>query len=203
MKIQGSTMKLNCKDLACPQPVLELKKALEALLDDGIIELELNSVSSIENCRRFALSQGCVEESQLLGDGITLMKIVKGFECDIAPVEQKETLLNRTIFIKTDRIGNGELGKKLMNGFLKTTLEFEALPKYIIFVNEGVLLTTQDENKDIINSLQLLNGRGVTIYSCGLCLQELKIDTASLQVGEIGNAYDTMRILLSTDVVSL
>lgn len=196
-------MKLNCKDLACPQPVLELKKALEALSEDGIIELELNSVSSVENCRRFALSQGCTEESQLLPEGITLMKIVKGFGCDLSVETKEEALLNRTLFIKTDRIGNGELGKKLMNGFLKTTLEFEALPKYIIFVNEGVLLTTQPENSDIIESLRSLSGRGVTIYSCGLCLNALEIDPSSLQVGEIGNAYDTMRILLSTDVVSL
>ncbi len=196
-------MKLNCKDLACPQPVLELKKALESLPTDGIIELELNSVSSVENCRRFALSQGCTEESQLLPDGITLMKIVKGFGCDVTLEKKEDTLLNRTLFIKTDRIGNGELGKKLMNGFLKTTLEFEALPRYIIFVNEGVLLTTQSENSEIIDSLQALSARGVTIYSCGLCLNALGIDPSTLSVGEIGNAYDTMRILLSTDVVSL
>jgi len=195
-------MKLNCKDLACPQPVLELKKALEVLSEDGIIELELNSISSVENCRRFALSQGCTEEVQLLPEGITLMKIVKGFGCDVVQTNN-ETLLNRTIFIKTDRIGNGELGKKLMNGFLKTTLEFVALPRYIIFVNEGVLLTTQNENHEIITFLQALSARGVTIYSCGLCLQALQIDPSSLKVGEIGNAYDTMRILLSTDVVAL
>jgi selenium metabolism protein YedF len=196
-------MTLNCKDLACPQPVLELKKALEAFPADGIIDLELNSVSSVENCRRFAISQGCTEESTLLPDGITLMRIIKGFGCDVAPEKPNDSLLNRTIFIKTDRIGNGELGKKLMHGFLKTTLEFEALPRYIIFVNEGVLLTTQSENHAIIESLQALSTRGVTIYSCGLCLQALEIDPFSLQVGEIGNAYDTMRILLSTDVVSL
>lgn len=196
-------MNLDCRDLACPQPVLELKKALESLPQDGIIDLELNSISSVENCRRFALSQGCTSSEEKREDGVTVMKIVKGFGCDVSIQTNNETLLNRTIFVKTDRIGNGELGKKLMQGFLKTTLEFEALPRYIIFVNEGVLLTTQQENNEIIESLQALSSRGVTIYSCGLCLNALEIDPSSLQVGEIGNAYDTMRILLSTDVVSL
>lgn len=196
-------MNLDCKDLDCPKPVLELKKALEALSDNGIIDLELNSVSSVENCRRFALSQGCSATEENRSEGVTLMKIIKGFGCDVVPEIKTETLLNRTLFIKADRIGNGELGKKLMNGFLKTTLEFDALPRYIIFVNEGVLLTTQQENSEIIASLQVLASRGVTIYSCGLCLQALEIDPVSVQVGEIGNAYDTMRILLSTDVVSL
>jgi selenium metabolism protein YedF len=196
-------MNLDCKDLDCPKPVLELKKALEALTADGIIDVELNSVSSVENCRRFALSQGCTATEEKRSDGITVMKIVKGFGCDVIVEKSEETLLNRTIFIKTDRIGNGELGKKLMNGFLKTTLEFESLPQYIIFVNEGVLLTTQQENSEVIASLEILASRGVTIYSCGLCLEALGIDPASVQVGEVGNAYDTMRILLSTDVVSL
>ena len=196
-------MNLDCKDLDCPKPVLELKKALESVGKDAIIDIELNSISSIENCRRFALSQGCTATEEKRADGVTVMKIVKGFGCDVIVEKSEETLLNRTIFIKTDRIGNGELGKKLMNGFLKTTLEFNALPRYIIFVNEGVLLTTQQENSEIIESLLALSSRGVTIYSCGLCLNALGIDPSSLQVGEIGNAYDTMRILLSTDVVSL
>ncbi|MDP3266703.1 MAG: sulfurtransferase-like selenium metabolism protein YedF [Sulfuricurvum sp.] len=196
-------MNLDCKDLDCPKPVLELKKALEALSEDGIIDLELNSVSSVENCRRFALSQGCTATEEKRSDGVTVMRIIKGFGCDVSVETNKDILLNRTIFVKTDRIGNGELGKKLMNGFLKTTLEFESLPRYIIFVNEGVLLTTQQENSEIIESLQALASRGVTVYSCGLCLGALGIDTSALQVGEIGNAYDTMRILLSTDVISL
>ena len=196
-------MNLDCKDLDCPKPVLELKKALESLSQDGIIDVELNSVSSVENCRRFALSQGCTATEEKHPNGITVMKIVKGFGCDVSELKREETLLNRTVFVKTDRIGNGELGKKLMYGFLNTTLEFEALPRYIIFVNEGVLLTTQVENSNIIEVLQALVARGVTVYTCGLCLSDFGIDPTSVQVGEIGNAYDTMRILLSTDVVSL
>ncbi len=196
-------MNLNCKDLDCPKPVLDLKKALESLPQDGIIDLELNSVSSVENCRRFALSQGCTATEEKYQNGITLMKIVKGFGCNMIVETNKEMLLNRTIFVKIDRIGNGDLGKKLMHGFLKTTLEFESLPRYIILVNEGVLLTTQEENSHVIEVLQALVARGVTVYTCGLCLSDFGIDPASVQVGEIGNAYDTMRILLSTDVVSL
>jgi len=196
-------MNLDCKDLDCPKPVLELKKALETLPADGIIDVELNSVSSVENCRRFAHSQGCTTTEEKHTNGVTVMKIVKGFGCDVTELKSEETLLNRTIFIKTDRIGNGELGKKLMHGFLKTMLEFEALPRYIIFVNEGVMLTTQEEHINIIEVMQTLLSRGVTVYTCGLCLNDFGIDPASVQAGEIGNAYDTMRILLSTDVVSL
>jgi peroxiredoxin family protein len=90
-----------------------------------------------------------------------------------------------------------------MKGFLKTTLEFKKLPKNIVFVNKGVFLTTKDENKEIIEILKEFEKRGVKIYSCGLCMNHYNIAPEELKVGEIGNAYDTMDMLLHTEVVSL
>ncbi len=196
-------MRIDCKDLACPEPVLRTKKALEALGDDAILELELNSVSSVENCKRFAANQGFEVREEKQGD-MTLLSIVKGYPCDIeAAQEPKSGTLEKSFFIKSDGIGNGELGKQLIQGFLKTALELDDLPKNIIFVNEGVLLTTQDENRGVIDALKALEARGVQIYSCGLCLNYFDIAPEALQVGQIGNAYDTMRMLMETDVVSL
>lgn len=196
-------MRIDCKDLSCPEPVLRTKKALESLGEEGVLEVELNSVSSLENCKRFAAGQGCTVHEELQGN-MTLLTLVKGFPCDVVPeTKSKGTTLAKTLFVKTDRIGNGDLGKQLMAGFLKTALELEKLPKNIIFVNEGVLLTTQEENRAVIDSLKALEARGVEVYSCGLCLNHFKIAPESLQVGKIGNAYDTMRMLMETDVVSL
>jgi selenium metabolism protein YedF len=194
-------MRIDCKDLDCPEPVLRTKKALEGLGEDAILEVELNTVSSIENCKRFAMNAGCEVRLEEQGD-MTLLTIVKGYPCDIVP-EKKSATLARSIFVKSDRIGNGELGKQLMLGFLKTTLELDELPANIIFVNEGVLLTTQEEHRDVIDALKALEERGVAIYSCGLCMNYFKIAPEALQVGQIGNAYDTMRMLMSSDVVSL
>jgi selenium metabolism protein YedF len=195
-------MKINCKDMACPQPVLELKKALEGLAEDGIIEVEVNSVSSIENCKRFASSKGCEVKSEVKGDGTVILTIVKGFGCAVTD-ETRGGFINKTFFVKSDGIGNGELGKKLLHGFLKTTLEADILPANIVFVNEGVLVTTQDENSETIETLKELSQRGVKVYSCGLCLGFLGIDANMLKVGEIGNAFDTVNMLLGSEVVSL
>ncbi len=195
-------MKIDCCDLACPQPVLETKKALEELEDDSLLEVLVNSVSSVENVKRFASKQGYESRAQELKDGKTLITIIKGYECAIIPTKE-EKFLNKTVFIKTDKIGNGELGTTLMKSFLKTMLEFKALPKNLVFVNEGVFLTTKDENLDLIESLKELKNRGVNIYSCGLCLNFYNIPTDELKVGEIGNAYDSVDMLLNTDTVSL
>lgn len=194
-------MRIDCKDLACPEPVLRTKKALESLGEDAILEVELNSVSSVENCKRFAMNQGCDVRIETEGE-TTLLTIIKGYPCEIAP-QPKRATLPKTIFVKSDRVGSGELGAQLMLGFLKTTLELDALPQNIIFVNEGVLLTTQEEHRAVIDVLKTLGERGVAIYSCGLCMNFFNIPHEALQVGQVGNAYDTMRLLMETDVVSL
>jgi len=71
-------MTLNCRDMACPQPVLETKKALESLSFGEKLILEVNTLSGRENCKRFAMSQNCdfVEESA--EDGATRLIITKG-----------------------------------------------------------------------------------------------------------------------------
>lgn len=194
-------MRIDCKDLDCPEPVLRTKKALEGLGEDAMLEVELNSVSSVENCKRFGKNAGC-EVRETVQDHMTVLTLIKGYPCDIAP-PKKERTLAKSIFIKTDRIGNGDLGRMLMGGFLKTMNELDNLPTNIIFVNEGVLLTTQEENRDVIDALKALEQRGVQIYSCGLCLNYFNIAPEALQVGQIGNAYDTMKMLMETDVVSL
>ncbi|NPA73637.1 MAG: sulfurtransferase-like selenium metabolism protein YedF [Epsilonproteobacteria bacterium] len=195
-------MKIDCCDLACPEPVLRTKKALEELEDDSILEVTVNSVSSIENVKRFATKNGYESRVEKDGDK-TVITIIKGYECAIAPKDEGEKFLDKTIFIKSDRVGEGELGDILMKGFLKTTLEFDKLPKYVIFVNKGVYLTTKEEHKEVIEILKEFEKRGVKIYSCGLCMNFYKIDAGELKVGEIGNAYDTMDMLLHTETVTL
>ena len=193
--------KIDCRNMACPQPVLETKKALEEM-DEGILEVLVNSISSVQNVKRYAINNGFEPKVEELGNGETLITIVKGYECAIVADEDNEKFLNKTIFIKHDRVGEGELGDILMKGFLKTTLEFKKLPKNIIFVNRGVFLTTKGD-EEMINILKKFERRGVKIYSCGLCMNYYKIPPEELKVGEIGNAYDTMDVLLHTEVVSL
>jgi len=195
-------MRIDCCDLACPEPVLRTKKALEELEDNSILEVMVNSVSSVENIKRFASKQGYESRVESSKDGKSIITIIKGYECAIMP-NKEEKFLNKTIFVKSDKIGAGELGKKLMKSFLNTISEFKALPKHIVFVNEGVFLTTKEENHDLIESLQNLEERGVKIYSCGLCLNYYKISTNDLKVGEIGNAYDSVDMLLNSESVTL
>jgi selenium metabolism protein YedF len=198
-------MTIDCCGLACPEPVLRTKKALEELPEDSVLDVLVDQESSVANVRRFAEKSGYTCESEALGEGRTRLSIVKGFACTLSDTgEPGEAFYDKTLLIKDDKVGEGELGGILMHGFLKTTLEFDRLPRNIILINRGVFLTTDAERYgEIITILKRLEERGVRIYSCGLCMNHFGIDASELKVGEIGNAYDTMQMLLETDAVSL
>jgi TusA-related sulfurtransferase len=87
-------MKIDCRDLDCPVPVLRTKEALESL-EEGILDVELNTLSSIENVKRFVNSQGLYFEEKKLGARHVILSIVKGYECFLEPPESVKSEDNR------------------------------------------------------------------------------------------------------------
>lgn len=187
---------IDARGLACPQPVLELKKALAANPGTEICILVDNEAAK-ENVRRFGQSQNCkVETKTLANQEFELLVIPAGFIAKDVPA-QSSKIVNKTILITDDKIGTEiELGKVLLKGFIYALIEAEELPNKIIFVNRGVLVTTQ--NSEVIEDLKKLATAGVTIYSCGTCLNYFNL-TTDLKVGLIGNAYDTINSLITAD----
>lgn len=108
---------------------------------------------------------------------------------------------NKTLFLKSDKIGDGELGSILIKGFLNAISEQTEKPKSIVCVNSAVLLTTS-EDEEIISILKKIEDKGVDIYSCGTCLDFYDIRD-NLKVGIAGNAMDTAKMLLTENIVSL
>ena len=91
----------------------------------------------------------------------------------------------------------------LINAFLKSLSNTDVLPQKILFVNRGVLLTTDNaevENDDIVEVLKELEKSGVEIYSCGSCLSYYAL-TERLKVGMIGNALESMQNMLKSEGV--
>jgi len=187
-------MKIDCCGLACPEPVLQTKKALESLPDDAILEVLVNSVASKENVLRFAQNCGYEARSEEREEGKSIIAIIKGFTCNIVEDAKEEQFLDKTLFLKSHTVGEGELGAKLVVGFLKSTLELPKLPRRIICVNTAVYLTTADEDAPVTEILRALEAKGVEIYSCGVCLEFYGVDKA-LKVGKIGNAFGTVEML--------
>lgn len=72
------TQTLDCKNLTCPQPVLKTKEALAALPFNSILDVELNSYSSVANVRRFAKNQGIYIREKSRSKEVTILTFIKG-----------------------------------------------------------------------------------------------------------------------------
>ena len=76
---------IDCKNLDCPKPVLLVREACENLPDDGILDVALNSYSSIENVKRFAKNQGIYFSVKSKTKEMTILTLIKGYVCEVAP----------------------------------------------------------------------------------------------------------------------
>jgi selenium metabolism protein YedF len=178
---------IDARGLACPQPVIATKKALESL-GGGSITTIVDNAAAKENVVKFAVANQCgasVEEKQ----GHYYIKITKG----LAAANQAETMAaaptGQTVYLITkDTLGHGseELGTVLMKAFLYSLLETDPLPRTLMFLNSGVRLTIDDS--PLLDHLKTLAERGVTILSCGTCLDYFALKER-LAVGEVTNMY--------------
>lgn len=188
-------MVVECLNLPCPEPVLKTKKALDGLGEDGVVEVHVNDKAARENVERFASSMGCDVKIEDRSDR-SVLTITKGFTCNVDT--KVSNVSSKALFLKDDKVGESGLGEKLIVGFLSTILELPKLPKEIICVNRAVFLTT--ENSDAVEVLKALEAKGVSVYSCGICLEFYGLSD-KLQVGVVGNAYSTVEMLTTSEGV--
>jgi len=184
------SIELDARGLNCPIPVVRTKKALEGM-EEGDLTVVIERPEGCQNVQRFAESQGCrvtVDEKE----GLFYIHIHKEKTAQsVLPKQSKDV-----VFITTDRLGTGDqqLGEILMKAFLNTVWDAEPKPAKLLFLNDGVRLTT--EGSEVLESLRLLEKAGVGIFSCGTCLEYYQLKN-KLKVGLVTNMYDTVDSLLS------
>ena len=185
---------IDCRGMACPQPVLTTKKTLEEM-GEGEFILIVDNPSARDNVKRFAQTQGAKVDVQEKGNDFYL-RIEKASVCDLA--ESTQEVEKVVIYINSNLMGIGEeaLGTILMRSFLKTLLDLKPIPSKLIFVNSGVRLTT--EGSEVLESLKALSEKGVAILSCGTCLDFYGLKE-KLRVGIISNMFDIAQSLLEAD----
>lgn len=198
-------MKIDCRNLECPAPLIKTKEALESLKIGESLEILVNSIPPRENIKRFLnTNELSCEISEKNGE--TLIKTIKtknliststdGYNCEISPQKRK-----KVIFLNEDRTGSGEVGKNLLSKFLGAILNLDNKPVAIICVNNAVFMTT-DRSHVSYQVLKKLEENGIKIYSCGSCLEAYKL-VDKLSIGEITNAYEIMQMLSEFEVIKL
>ena len=182
---------IDCRGLACPGPVIQVKKKMEGKPPGSIFAIEVDSEASRENVRRFAKSRGAaVSVEEIKGDAFRLTVTT-----DNVPSTQKEQL-SPVVFVTSDVLGSGDdkLGGILMEGFVNTLSDQDTVPDKIIFMNTGVRLAV--EGSPVLDTLTVLSDRGCEIMSCGTCLEYFSLKD-NLAVGIVSNMYDIQRSLMN------
>jgi selenium metabolism protein YedF len=196
--MRHNSITLDVRGQACPQPVVETKKALDGITE-GIITVILDAEPSAVNVTRFAVSQGCSVSRTDKDDGTIVLDVAKGFVCELpgagpAPAPSTPTGGSLLVYINDRFMGKGDeqLGAILMKAFLKTLRDLPKLPDHLVFVNGAVHLTTTGSEE--LDTIRALEADGVTVLSCGTCLDFFHLKD-QLEVGNMSNMFEIASLL--------
>ncbi len=189
---------IDCRNMACPAPVITTKRALEEA-DGKTIRVILDPGAPRENVTRFAAGRGYTVQEECLEDGYALTiggSVSSPADRETATVSTRKAV----ILVTSDRLGDGadELGRLLMKNFIITLLDMERLPDRILFINSGVHLTT--EGSEALEALDTLGNRGVEILSCGVCL-DFYHKKELLKAGTVTNMFTIAESLMEAGSV--
>ena len=199
------TLKLDCRNIDCPGPVLKTKQAIE---EQGATEIKIivDNDAAVENVTRFLNYhefEVSVESDGIIStiEGKSTGKVIKQ---DLSPKTKKEDISHDNqkimVMIGASVLGRGddELGGKLMTNFLRTLKEMGNDLWRLVFVNDGVKLTINDSN--VLTILKDLEENNVHILVCGACLTHFDL-MKQKAVGETTNMLDIVTSMQLADKV--
>lgn len=196
---------LDCRGLACPQPVLRVKEVLDRG-DVSQLTVKVDNEAAKENVSRFMARMG-LEVKALASEGgfeVTGARAAGTEPCEVMFPDQPAAETRKiAVLVGTDRMGSGDnvLGAKLLSNFIGTLKEMGPELWRLIFLNAGVKLTI--EGSDALPALHELAGSGVHILVCGTCLNHFNL-LERKRVGETTNMLDIVTALqLADKVISL
>ena len=194
---------VDCRGLACPQPVIRTRQAMQ---QSGRVTTIVDNETAVQNVARMAEKEGYSVAVDKKEDGIYVALTKAGWSqpesaaAESAPERASGPIV---VLIPNDGMGRGdeELGSILIRSFLHTLNEVEPLPDTIIFLNAGVKLTVA--GSPVLEDLEALGKRGVGILACGTCLSHFGLKD-KVVAGEVSNMYSIAETLLgASSVVSL
>jgi selenium metabolism protein YedF len=194
---------LDCRGLACPQPVIKTREALEQ--KPASVTVLVDNAPASENVRRLLEKSGYgsvdVEQREAALWAVSASASCAACAEAEAVIEAAGERTSRTlVFLSTETLGHGsdELGAKLMANFLLTLPEMGANLWRVVMVNGGVKLASQPGRA--LEALKKLEEKGVSLLVCGTCLEYFGL-LEQKQVGETTNMLDIVTSLDLADKV--
>jgi selenium metabolism protein YedF len=189
---------IDCRSMACPVPVLTVKRAL-AEAGEETVQVLVDPGAPRENVARFAANRGYEVVEAAIEGGFALTLSAAGVMPTPVP-ENKTRTGGVVMLVGSDRLGDGaeELGRLLMKNFIISLLDQDELPDRLLFLNTGVFLTT--EGSEILETLEKLGNRGMEVLSCGACLDFFH-RKEQLRAGGVTNMFTIAESLIKAGSV--
>ena len=186
---------IDCKGMACPLPVVNAKKATEELKAGDVLTVLVDNEIAVQNLTRFAEHKGFGVSAEKKADEeyAVVMTVSCAAEEEIREEETACIMDSRKkgmlVVLSANVMGTGDpkLGTSLMKAFVFALTKQDQLPDTILCYNTGAYLTC--EGADTLEDLKLLESEGVTILTCGTCLDFYGLKE-KLAVGGATNMYD-------------
>jgi selenium metabolism protein YedF len=185
---------IDCRGMACPLPVINTKKAVEELHASDVLIVLVDNEIAVQNLQRFASHKNFPVTSQKRAEKeFAVVITISGETAQAEPEEiacaadtRKKGML---VVLSGNTMGTGDakLGTSLMKAFVFALTKQDHLPDTILCYNTGAYLTC--EGADTLEDLKLLESEGVTILTCGTCLDFYGLKE-QLAVGGVTNMYD-------------
>ena len=186
---------IDCKGMACPLPVVNAKKASEELHTGDVLTVLVDNEIAVQNLTRFAEHKGFAVSAEKKGEkeyAVTMH--ISGAVAQETKEEEAACVLDSRrkgmlVVLSANVMGTGDvkLGSSLMKAFVFALTKQDQLPDTILCYNTGAYLTC--EGADTLEDLKLLESEGVSVLTCGTCLDFYGLKE-KLAVGGVTNMYD-------------
>lgn len=185
---------IDCRGMACPLPVVNAKKASEEMGAGDLLTVLVDNEVAAQNLQRFASHKGYVSTGEKKSD--KEYAVVITITGDQPAAAEEEVACGRDarqkgmlVVLSASTMGTGDpkLGTALMKAFVFALTKQDRLPETILCYNGGAHLTC--EGSEVLEDLKLLESEGVTILTCGTCLDFYGL-REKLMVGSVTNMYE-------------
>mgnify|MGYP002508428009 CR=1 FL=1 len=189
----------------CPIPVVKTLNAIKTLTAPDVIETLVDNEIAVQNLTRFGEHKGFGVSAEKKGDkeyAVTMH--ISGEATEEAKEEVTCVMDSRRkgmlVVLSANVMGTGDpkLGTSLMKAFVFALTKQDQLPDTILCYNTGAYLTC--EGADTLEDLQLMESEGVTILTCGTCLDFYGLKE-KLAVGSVTNMYTIVEKMTGADLV--
>ena len=186
---------IDCTGMACPLPVVNAKKVSEQLRAGDVLTVLVDNEIAVQNLTRFAEHKGFGVAAEKKADKeYAVVMQISGASAEADREEEVACAMDSRrkgmlVVLSGNVMGTGDerLGTSLMKAFVFALTKQDQLPDTILCYNTGAYLTCA--GADTLEDLKLMESEGVTILTCGTCLDFYGLKD-KLAVGGITNMYD-------------